>query len=311
MLSELVKPARVAVETCMGVKEGEEVLIITDEYEYEIGYALFIAAKMFTKHANLMLIYPRTRHGEEPDKCVAEAMRAADVVLAPTFYSLSHTEARRIASKQGVRIATLPGIKRETFLRALNVDYNKVKELSEKVAELLSKARKARVVTPSGTDIELELGNPAKADTGIYVEPGAFGNLPAGEAYLAPVNANGKIFVDHWGPYEKVGVIVVKGGFAVSMPDKIMEVFKEAEKVDGKNVYMIAELGIGTNPGAKLSGSVLEDEKVLGTVHIAFGSNASFPGGKNRVSIHEDFILVQPTLWLDGRKIIENGKLLL
>jgi len=77
-----------------------------------------------------------------------------------------------------------------------------------------------------------------------------------------------------------------------------------------KNAYNIAELGIGANPKARLNGNVLEDEKVLGTVHIAVGDNTSFTGGHMRSNIHLDGILLQPTVKIGERLLMQNGKLL-
>ncbi|HHX50174.1 MAG TPA: aminopeptidase, partial [Clostridia bacterium] len=69
------------------------------------------------------------------------------------------------------------------------------------------------------------------------------------------------------------------------------------------------ELGIGLNDQAVLSGIVLEDEKVVGTVHIALGDNSTF-GGTVEVASHLDGVLLKPTLWLDGRRILEKGRLI-
>ena len=70
---------------------------------------------------------------------------------------------------------------------------------------------------------------------------------------------------------------------------------------------IVAELGIGTNEKALLCGNTLEDEKVYGTVHIAFGTNTSF-GGKNKADCHMDGIILKPTLYLDGKIIIADGE---
>ena len=69
----------------------------------------------------------------------------------------------------------------------------------------------------------------------------------------------------------------------------------------------IAELGIGTNEAAKLCGIILEDEKLYGTVHIAFGTNTSF-GGTTKAACHLDGIILKPTLYLDGECVIREGE---
>jgi leucyl aminopeptidase (aminopeptidase T) len=69
----------------------------------------------------------------------------------------------------------------------------------------------------------------------------------------------------------------------------------------------IAEFGIGTNPGAKIIGHPLVDEKVWGTIHIAFGMNVSM-GGTRQSDIHYDCIINEPTVWIDDTKVLEDGK---
>jgi leucyl aminopeptidase (aminopeptidase T) len=76
---------------------------------------------------------------------------------------------------------------------------------------------------------------------------------------------------------------------------------------DGTN---IAELGVGTNERAILTGEILEDEKIAGTIHIAFGASAGI-GGTVQVPIHLDCIVMKPTLELDGEAIVRDGELLI
>ncbi len=312
------KASVVAIEQCMAVGKNETVLIVTDQLEREIGYALFEAAKERCREAFLVEMIPREHHGQEPPEQIAELMGRVDVVLAPTFRSLTHTQARRAACEAGARIATMPGILRETFVRAMVTDYRKIAELSRKLADMLSAAKTARVTSEHGTDIVMSLeGRRGLPDTGLYHNPGDFGNLPAGEAYIAPVegSANGVIVIDgaigDTGILERDDYITIRvvdgyateidGGRAASYLTGVLSQFpKEARN--------IAELGIGTNPAARLCGNILEDEKVLGTVHIALGDNASM-GGNVHVQSHLDGIILSPNLWLDGKLVMEKGKL--
>ena len=77
----------------------------------------------------------------------------------------------------------------------------------------------------------------------------------------------------------------------------------------GPEAFAVAELGIGTNEAATLTGNVLEDEKIIGTIHVAFGDNHSF-GGTIRVSSHQDGVVLQPTVDIDGTRLLEDGRLL-
>lgn len=307
--------ARIAVEECLGVKKGEEVLIIVDEKSLHIGKALFDTAKSLGAEAVLIEMIEREAHGSEPPHLVAEAMKSADVVIAPTSKSLTHTKARLEATKNGVRVASMPTITEELMSRTMSADYAKIKERSLKFCDLLSQGSEARLTTPAGTDLTFSIaGREAMADTGILHEKGAFGNLPAGEACLAPVEGktSGVAVVD--GSMAGVGVIktpirmVVKDGYVTEITGGAeAKALSDLLQDKGEEARNIAELGIGTNEKAIPSGSPLEDEKVMGTVHVAIGDNIVF-GGKVKAPVHLDGIMKTPTLVIDGKTIIKDGE---
>ena len=83
---------------------------------------------------------------------------------------------------------------------------------------------------------------------------------------------------------------------------------KLLSSVNNKDAFAVAEFGIGTNYKAKIIGQILEDEKVLGTIHLAFGNNLSM-GGVLDVPIHIDGLLKQPTVLLDDVVIMDKGVL--
>ncbi len=317
-MERLIQGARTAVRDCLGVKAGEQVVVITDAGTKEVGVSLWEQAKEAGAEAILVEIIPRRVHGEEPPPVVAELMRHADVVLAPTSKSLSHTKARREANASGTRIATLPSITADIAARTLDADYPGIARLSEQVASVLSGGKRAHLTTELGTDLIMDIeGRQGEPDTGLYTEPGAFGNLPAGEAYIAPVEgtSSGVVIID--GAIAGIGLLdepvrlVVEKGYAVRIEGgagaRQLEEMLAPFALEGRN---IAELGIGTNDRARLTGIILEDEKVLGTAHLALGNNASF-GGKVTVGIHLDGILTKPTLEVDGKVIMREGVLIL
>lgn len=318
-MDQLKIAAEIALSDCMAVKEGERVLIITDEPARKIGYVLWEAAKDLGAQAILTEIMTPKSNGEEPPEPVAELMKLVDVILIPTSKSLSHTDSRRAASKAGVRIATLPGITEDMMIRTLNADYKEIAKKSDKLAEIISKGSNVRITTEKGTDINLVVkGREGHSDTGLNHNPGDFSNLPAGEAYVAPMEGKSEGFIVFDGSMAGVGklcgeVINVKveegfateitGGAAGEKLYSIMEPF-------GKLAFNLAELGIGTHDKAQITGDVLEDEKAIGTVHIAFGDNKSM-GGTIRVASHLDGVIMEPTVSVDGRTIMEKGKLLI
>lgn len=312
----LQKAARNALKHCFNLQSNESVLVITDEPLRKIGYYFFEEAKRISSHTVLIEITPRQRHGDEPPEALARLMKEFQVLIIPTSRSMSHTQARREASSAGARIATLPAITADTMKRTLNADYQKIAQRSRKVAQTLEGKSKVRLTSPAGTDISMSIeGRKCEPDTGLILEPGNFSNLPAGEAYLAPVEgtAQGTLVIDGSmagiGRLKKPLKMKVDSGFVREISGGA-EVKKLKALLDsaGELAYNVAELGIGTNDKAKLVGSVLEDEKVLGTVHMALGDNMSM-GGKISVRSHLDGIIMKPTLIVDGETIMKNGAL--
>jgi len=316
--TKLDTASQIAIRDCMGAKKNEKILIITDELKREIGLSLHENAIRMGYYALLIETKSGKINGEEPSPEVAELMQKFDIVFCPTAKSLTHTDARRAASAKGVRIATFPGITKEVMIRGMNADYKAISKRTIKLQKILEKGKTIRVTAPAGTDISFEIkGRKVIPSKGLFHKKGESGNLPTGEAFLAPVEgtANGVFVVDGsmagLGLIKNVNIkIEVEKGFATKITGgtaarklKVM-----LDKV-GKQARNIAEFGIGTNDSAKLSGLLLEDEKVMGTIHIAVGNNISM-GGSVNVPIHLDGVVKKPTVWMDGKLLMKDGKLL-
>ena len=310
-MNQLVKTAEGVLSSCLAVKKGEEVLIVTDNTRKEIGEALYEAAGNLGCERLLMVMNERELSGQEPPKAVAAAMKSADVVIAPTAQSLTHTNARIEAAKAGTRVATMPGITEEMFSQgAMTADYSKVEKLTAVVTEMLSKASVAKI-EKDGHVLTINInGRDGVSSPGVYREPGKCGNLPSGEAYIAPLEdgSEGEMIID--GSMVGIGKLdsplhmVISGGKLRSVTGEKSENLDVLLKNETNGT--LCELGIGTNEAAVLNGIILEDEKVYGTVHIAFGTNTSF-GGVNKAECHMDGIILRPTLYLDDVKVIEDG----
>jgi leucyl aminopeptidase (aminopeptidase T) len=315
----LLKAATIALRDCMKLSIEEPLLIVTDPKLRAIAAALREAALALGADPVLMEMQVRSRDGEEPPASVSHAMMMSAVVVAPTARSLTHTAARREACKAGARVATMPGIRRDTMIRCLSADYYAIAERTKRMTELLTEGSLLRVTSAAGTDITLPIeGIRAIASTGLIHEPGGFGNLPSGEAYMMPVEgtAEGVFVVD--GSMAGIGnlegkkaiTIRVERGHAVSIEGGAgAKALRAKLEPLGRAAFNVAEFGIGTNDAARITGSILEDEKVMGTIHIALGNNMSM-GGTVSVPVHLDGIVKKPTVELDGRKIMEQGKLL-
>ena len=198
-MSQLDTAVRTVVRDCLGVSAGERVLVVFDSTTEALAGELCRAAEALGAVAGSQGMPPMERDGQEPPAEVAEAMAAADVVVAPTLRSISHTEARLRATAAGARIATLPGVTDEVLARAMAVDLRKVGRLAGMVAGRLTAASEARITCARGSDLRLSLeGREALVDDGRLLAPGSFGNLPCGEGYIAPREdrGEGRLVVD-------------------------------------------------------------------------------------------------------------------
>ncbi|MBI2654617.1 aminopeptidase [Candidatus Woesearchaeota archaeon] len=293
------KSCKIILSQCMHLKKNESCLVVTDKKLYKIGYALYKNSLNITKKSKLLLVPIPESHGTGPPLKIAKEMLKYDVILMPTTKSLSHTMTRRNASKKGARIASMPGITLGMMKRALNVDFYKLRRINKKLISKLKNKNKIRIITKKGTDITFHLkGRKWIGDDGIYTKKGAFGNLPAGEIFIAPLEGktNGTIIVDASvggiGKVDKNIKIDVKNGFIENIEGgKVANQFNKLLK--NKLYKNVAELGIGTNYKARITGNVLEDEKAARTCHIAFGNNKHF-GGKVDVPFHVDVVAKNP-----------------
>jgi leucyl aminopeptidase (aminopeptidase T) len=309
MSDALREAAETAVHQCMALGAEESCAVVTDDERLPIGETLYEVASDVTDDAVLLRYPPGEQHGTEPPAPVAAAMADADVVLAPTTKSLSHTRARKRACEAGARAATLPGITEAVMVAGLDADYEAIERHCHEVLAQVEGADEVRVTTPAGTDLTVEPGDREwLTDTGMVHDPGDFSNLPAGETFVSPETANGTYVVD--GTMMPHGLVdeplhfEVEDGTVTSISDDAVREQVEAGREEvGDDAANLAELGIGTNVGVtELVGSVLLDEKAAGTVHVAIGDDASI-GGDTEAPLHLDGIIREPTVYADGETV--------
>jgi len=311
---------RTAVRTilaeCLAVQPDENLLVVADPKRRSIAEALVEQARSMGAETVFVEMSERETNGTEPPVMIAAAMLECDVCVAPTTKSLSHTQARFAANEKGARIATMPQVTEDMLLRTMSSDYSEVRRRSSAVAKLLTDGREVHVTTGAGTDVTFSIeGRSGLADDGDLRAHGTFGNLPAGEGFIAPVenSTQGRLVVDGsmWpmGRLSDPLTIDIEDGYATRMRGDSAAEFQSLIEPYGHEAFAVAELGIGTNERAILTGNVLEDEKILGTIHVAFGDNHSF-GGTVRVSSHQDGIVLNPTVRIDGTTVLEGGRLL-
>lgn len=268
------------------------------------------------------------------DKCVTPeqltkaheivAANADDVpriIVAMSNNSTSHTNYRKLSCAAGARFASLPHFDPEMFNSSMDVDWNALAERTARLVAAVNRAEWVNVECPNGTAMHIcKRGRNADGDDGLLTRPGCFGNLPAGEAYLAPLEGESHgVMVVEWGPTRKLEqpltLTIAEGRVLRIDGDDPLRSVLEARFAENGNCRNLAELGIGTNDKASRPDNVLEAEKILGTIHLALGDNTGF-GGTVAAPFHEDYVFYQPTVTLvmaDGAEeiILDNGKLML
>lgn len=249
--------------------------------------------------------------GGEPPEGIAEAMKNADVIIAITSYSITHTNATKTAIEMKKRVASMPRFSPDMFSGAMNVDYEKLRDITNKLKEKLNGVHTVKIVASNGTNLDIKLsGKNIRVDTGDFSADGSLGNLPAGEVYTVPIDANGKLVVDP-GWYKDLHdmlVLTFENGKVVNIEGG--GEFGEYLQIKCRNPQnrRIAELGIGTNPKAKRPDNTLEAEKILGTIHVAIGDSKGI-GGETKAEIHIDFVVNNPTITTDGKTLMVEGEL--
>jgi aminopeptidase len=314
-MTDLDRAVQTVVRRCLNIQPDEDVVVVVDEPLQDLGEKLRTASQQTGADAVLTVMSPRPTDGSEPPAPVAEALAACDVFIAPASRSLSHTLARKRASEAGARGATMPHVTADMLARLMSIDFDRLRSRSHAVAELLDDATEAHVTCPRGSDLRLDLtGRQGIADDGDLTAKGAFGNLPCGEGFIAPAGGDGTMFarsiaaigLAHGHPAK----LTVKDGHLTEASGPEGEQLLRILREHGDAGTNLAELGVGTNDRATLTGNVLEDEKILGTIHVAFGASIAI-GGTVSVPIHLDCVVTEASLSIDGTQVLDEGRFVL
>src|SRR3954453_11796663 len=314
-MTDLDRAVQTVVRRCLNIRPDEDVVVVGDEPLQELGEKLRDAAQQSGAEAVLAVMSPRPTDGSEPPAPIAEALAACDVFIAPASRSLSHTLARKRASEAGARGATMPHVTTDMLARLMAIDFDRMRRRSHAVAELLDKASEARIACPRGTDLRLDLtGRHGIADDGDLTAPGSFGNLPCGEGFIAPANGTGTMYARSIAAIGLVSgetaKVTITNGHLTDAAEPEGEQLLGILREHGENGTNLAELGVGTNDRATLTGNVLEDEKILGTIHVAFGASIAI-GGTVSVPIHLDCVVTDAPLAIDGTQVLDEGRFVL
>lgn len=315
---QMMRPVGNILDKCLAVKKGEQLLVLADTDNLRIGHMFMLAGQDRGAETILLTYKPRGRHGEELPPIIAEAMKAADAIVAPTTFSVNHTNARKAASAAGARLIFFPGCKEDMFLDgSLDVDFVEQAKVVKSLSAVLERGKSVHIATNDGrTDLRLDItGRHAVPQTGICHEPGTISPPPCIETAVAPVEhtTEGVIVIDG---------AIVPGGEVLEPVELRFEkgriVHVDTSGKDGKylknllesyndeNIYCHVELGFGLNPLCKIGRGVeLEDEGEFGTIHLGIGNGITF-GSSIRASGHIDLVIRHPIVTIDGVTILKD-----
>lgn len=309
------------IHTCMRLQRGEKILIVVDEPLSNARDYLLTEAVKAEPSELWSYTFPNAARpfSEYPPRLLTTATQMDVVVLLLASIDAEKEISAWVAGREALRKSKARSglgayIDQSILDIELSADYEQIAALTLSLAEQLCGSSTARITTSLGTDLRMSLaGREWKTDTGLLRGQGEFGNLPGGEIYIAPIedSAEGVLVIDKSLPglllsepvrmvFEKGRVTQIEGGTGARYLERVIAQHGESTRV-------IAELGIGTNPQARLQGNIITDEKVFGTIHIAIGRN-DFLGGKNIASTHIDGVVSLPTVWIDGKMFFDNGR---
>ncbi|MGM0900539.1 MAG: aminopeptidase [Bacillota bacterium] len=288
------------------VERSVSILVLTDNSTKSLGRKFYEALTEDNWKADIQVMEDRSKSGEEPPEETAKEILKYKLVFCLTKHSLTHTVARKAANAKGISVITMPGITEDMFLEgAMSADYGIVEKETLEMTDKLTKAIQVAIRTGNEYVLSIPIeGRNGVPSTGVFRKEAASGNLPSGEAYIAPVEgqAEGKIEIN--GSIAGIGlvdepiVLTVEKGRLISatgqIGEKLLSILGDG---DGR---LLGELGIGTNYAARVTGAILEDEKAYNTIHVAFGSNHTF-GGEIKTNVHIDCVTKNPVIeWKEG-----------
>ncbi len=316
MTDQLKKFIRYLIKNSLNLSPNEKLLIVTDETLTDVGEIIWQVAKRITPELITIKFFHKSNNGNQLPLIIRKALVTCDagIVLTQKYLEQSlFNEARQ----NGSRVIVVQSATTKMIERACNTNYTKIAMVSRKLADLMSIGKKLEITTPSGSEATVSLqktkGIPK---TGMAQNPGEFTFLPAGEAciILNGKYISGKIIIDRIAGKKKklqypITLNLNKGQITQIKGKSEAEILRKEIRKFGPNGRKIYELGIGTNDNILFGYSHQEDDKSYGNVHISFGEN-------QKTKVHSKIteaikgLLLKPTIHLDGKKIIEDGNIL-
>lgn len=317
---EMMPGAMKAVNQCAGVKPGENVVIACDTNKMRLAEALAAAAYAVGGIPTITVFPPTGAHGAQVPEPVVGACARSDVFFLPTTWSMTHTDARIEAIKNGARGTTMCEVTEDCLCTGgILADYEENDRLGRKLGAVIAKGKKIRMTSSAGTDLTGEITErPVQYETGLFREPGQFAALPNSELNISPIERTtegvivGNVRLMGFGILRDEPVTIeVKAGEVIRITGgKAADYLNETLKsFDDQKAYNLAEFAVGLNPFCRSYATNLEDLGKLGFGHHGIGSSYAI-GGDVLAPCHIDVIYSEATLEIDGQVILDKGTVL-
>lgn len=240
---EMLHGALNLVKINAGLKPEERALIVCDTENISIAKVLAYAVKSVGAEYSICIMEPRSTHGEDPTEAISKAMLGADVIFAPTKFSLSHSNARIKANENGARFISMPDYTEDMMKGgALDADFLGIYEKVQKLRDILTNANLIHITTKAGTDITIHAeGRVGNEVSGVCRTCGTWGSPPNIEVNVSPIEqlTQGVVVVDGSIPMPEIGVVTqpvvltIKDGKIVEFKGgKEAETFQRLLKVE-------------------------------------------------------------------------------
>jgi len=315
-------PGAIKVMTqCAAVKPGENVVIACDTNKLRLAEVLAAAAYAVGGMPTIVAFPPTGAHGAQVPKPVVGACARSDVFFLPTSWSMTHTDARIEAMRNGARGSTMCEVTEDCLCAGgILGNYEEADKLGRRIGALLAKASTIRMTSAAGTDLRASVvGRPVQYETGIFRNPGDFAALPDSELNISPVEGSsegvivGTVRLMGYGIIRdepitievKNGMVgAIRGGNGAQYLERTLDSFNDP------SARNLAEFAVGLNPMCRPYATNLEDLGKLGFGHHGIGSNYAI-GGKVKAPCHIDVIYSEASLEIDGQMVLDRGKLLI
>ncbi|MBM9468687.1 M29 family metallopeptidase [Nakamurella leprariae] len=310
-----------ALDTCLGLRAGETVVLLTDagtDRAVVAGLMAGIRERRAEPVERVLPVYPLP--GSEPPADTAAALAAADCGIELTSTFIGSSRARREASAAGTRYLCMPAVTAGTFRLGgpFDVDFDALARTTHRLARAWEAASTYRITTPAGTDLRGSVaGRRGRALTGVAREPGEYMAPPDIESGTAPVegSSTGVIVIDADflfmgpGPVPAPAVLHVRDGLLVGTDgDEAARLTEMMARCRDPRMTNLAEVSVGLNPQGSVCGVPMETESTLGSAHVAFGNSIAYGGTVDAVA-HLDCVMRDATVHLDGVPVIRAGVL--